>query len=982
MGKIYKIDLSEPFPKALAQGLIERFCNPQDMARCLVLLPSRRACLFFQNALQNLVQLKGQNILLPKIVSLSDIEDGSHNLILNAGLEKNISEPLSSLHQMGLLVHLVMDFQKRAYLKYNPSQAFDLTFDLMSLLDEAQTANVSLDTLDQLAPQVFSHHWQVVLEFLNIIKTFYPQILKDLKKMDPSVFKRENLLNLSKEWLKNPIETPVILAGTTATRFATQKLAQSILKLKQGHIVLPGVDLDSFDKPFVLNPNHPQFALHEFVKSLQEETNNQNGFQIQNWVEQQENSNLNKSVFGSRTRFLHAAMGDCFAQAIHINETDLIDATKDVTLLECNNLSQEACSIAVILRSLLEDKKNKSIVLVTPDRQLARRVKVELKRWNIVPNDSAGTPLSQTPVGQFFNLCGAMLNNPNIGEFLSLLKHPLCAKNGFETKQGYVSRANHLSFSRILEARYFRGRPFFSIDNLSSHMVHDNEPMKNWLDHILTMIKINFKNSNLKFLNEWIDVHYDLARNFFGGDINQLWTQEDGVELRKQIETLQTSGHLFPKLKSPDYISLLKKILAKGAIHPVEGLNHPIMILGTIESRHHNADAIILASMNEETWPKLPDVDPWLNRSMRAQIGLPSLERKIGLSAHDFCVCFSAPQVFITRSKRGNGADTTASRFIVRLETFLKKHNVSLKKQANNWLDLANQLILKPNQNNQSMNDTNFNEGIYACPAQQFRPLEYSLTDIQTYVNEPYVYYARKILKLSPLKPLHTKLEASDRGILLHKIFELVLKEFNPHSRFELNDIYEIASVLFQKHKDDPLVQTFWWGRFENIAKWFHAVLSEQKRAIEKVYTEVEGKMKVFTKAGEATITGKADRIDLLGNGLLRIIDYKTGTPPSAKDLENFRAPQLPLEALIAVNANEFNGFENVHKTGVESIEFWHLKGDAKGGVIEPYKKMENLIDTTQESLLILLEYCLSPDKPYITTGYYQDYLPLTRVEQ
>ncbi len=51
---------------------------------------------------------------------------------------------------------------------------------------------------------------------------------------------------------------------------------------------------------------------------------------------------------------------------------------------------------------------------------------------------------------------------------------------------------------------------------------------------------------------------------------------------------------------------------------------------------------------------------------------------------------------------------------------------------------------------------------------------------------------------------------------------------------------------------------------------------------------------------GPFTIRARADRIDTLADGRLVIIDYKTGAPPTAKQVEAGFAPQLPLEAMIA----------------------------------------------------------------------------------
>src|SRR3546814_12250711 len=75
---------------------------------------------------------------------------------------------------------------------------------------------------------------------------------------------------------------------------------------------------------------------------------------------------------------------------------------------------------------------------------------------------------------------------------------------------------------------------------------------------------------------------------------------------------------------------------------------------------------MILGGLNEGTWPALPSPDPWLAPKIRHELGLPSLERCIGLSAHDLANALGAPQVLITRARRAAAAPAIASRFWLR----------------------------------------------------------------------------------------------------------------------------------------------------------------------------------------------------------------------------------------------------------------------------------------------------------------------------
>ena len=91
------------------------------------------------------------------------------------------------------------------------------------------------------------------------------------------------------------------------------------------------------------------------------------------------------------------------------------------------DLPAEALALALRMRGALEIP-GRTAALVTPDRHLARRVAVELRRWGIEVDDSAGTPLDQTPPGAFLLLTARLIvDGVNPVTLLATLKHPLAA---------------------------------------------------------------------------------------------------------------------------------------------------------------------------------------------------------------------------------------------------------------------------------------------------------------------------------------------------------------------------------------------------------------------------------------------------------------------------------------------------------------------------------------------------------------------------
>ena len=79
------------------------------------------------------------------------------------------------------------------------------------------------------------------------------------------------------------------------------------------------------------------------------------------------------------------------------------DALAEVSIVEADNEHEQALAIAIAMRGALETP-DKTAALVTPDRALAERVSVELRRWNIDVGDSAGVPLPRSEAGTFAQL--------------------------------------------------------------------------------------------------------------------------------------------------------------------------------------------------------------------------------------------------------------------------------------------------------------------------------------------------------------------------------------------------------------------------------------------------------------------------------------------------------------------------------------------------------------------------------------------------
>jgi len=161
------------------------------------------------------------------------------------------------------------------------------------------------------------------------------------------------------------------------------------------------------------------------------------------------------------------------------------------------------------------------------------------------------------------------------------------------------------------------------------------------------------------------------------GDDNDLWSGLGGAPLETVLKGLAGARPL--PLTAAEFPPLLSVLFADIAVARPPGADPRVHILGTLEARLQSADLIIIGGLDEGVWPAEARTDPWLSRAMRAEIGLPPPERRIGLSAHDFAQALGAKSVYLTRALKVDGVPTVPSRWLQRLEALVAASGLAQK---------------------------------------------------------------------------------------------------------------------------------------------------------------------------------------------------------------------------------------------------------------------------------------------------------------
>jgi ATP-dependent helicase/nuclease subunit B len=453
-------------------------------------------------------------------------------------------------------------------------------------------------------------------------------------------------------------------------------------------------------------------------------------------------------------------------------------------------------------------------------------------------------------------------------------------------------------------------------------------------------------------LSALLEAHLDLAIHLAATPEEpegaELWRHDAGQAAHRFTGDLADAADSIGNISGRHYPGLLEQLMDGVTVRPSFGGHPRLAIWGPLEARLQQADLLILGGLNEGTWPPDPAADPWMSRPMRSRFGLAPPERRIGLAAHDFAQGLCAPRVVMTRAVRAGGAPTVPSRWLLRLDALLRRR----KWPEGDWLSWAARLDQA-----EQMSEV---RPPAPKPPVTARPRELPVTAIELWMRDPYGLYAQRILKLRALDPIDADPAARDYGSAVHDALERFLKTYpaGPLPPDALARLIEIGRKSLDEVAARPGLWAFWWPRFESIAAWVVEREGARRVQVRQSFVEIKGSVEIAAPGGLFTLTAKADRIDRLSDGTLAIIDYKTGAPPSVKEVAAGFAPQLPLEAMIARRG----GFPEVGAADVSTLLFWRLKGGLDGGEERPAGK--NVAELTEQAFTGLAELVRRFDDP------------------
>lgn len=977
---LFSIPPGAPFLSTLADALIAGelvgdigwISDPLAVADATIYLPTRRAARAFAAAL---AERADRPAILPRIIPLGDADEAEMRLIGDAdfadmaGLGAPAAEPSERLI---FLADLVMRWRRQLEIAITPAspdshgliagapaEAFGLAADLMRVLDTLTSEGVTPEQLHSAVPGEHDEYWTIARKFLAIATQVWPLYLQS-RGLSDHVARRDLVLRERARQISEGRATgPVIAAGSTGTNPATADLIAAIARHSRGAVVLPGLDLLSSDASFASiigddepHHGHPQATLARLMAKLSAARADVKPL------------GAVSRILAARERVLteamqppaHTAQWPAARAAASLNG-DLDRSLRGVSIIEADNDREEALSVALALRRAIRSP-NRTAALVTPDRALAERVGVTLARWEIGIEDSAGRPLSRAERGALAALSAQWLAAPADGATLTaLLSHPRVA----------IAGMTHDAMKRVasvIDLGLLRGFPAVSdLATLRALFPVRRALANNWQalrpvrrltdsdwDHAAAtldaLIEIERAFAQAGSANgracvgEWVAAHRAalIALTADRDEESWLFSEPDGNALRDLFDALVSTGRERAPLTRDDYPAAIKQLMDSVTLNPPARTHPRIAIWGLLEARLLRADTIILGGLNETVWPPQPSPDAFLNRALRGALSLPQPERRIGQTAHDFVDAFGgAERAILTRAKKSGGAPTIPSRFWQRLAAFAgpaerrREHWSETDKQSgwtracrrgDAYLTIARAL-------DASGKPTPVHRPAPTPPAALI-PRRISVSRVETLVRDPYAIFARQILLLDPSPPIGVGADAALRGVLIHDAVARFSKTGDPFADDAADRLVAIGDALFAESGIDRERILFWRPGFRRAARDFIGWERARRGDIARLDIEQEAQLTLtLADRSSFTLSGRADRIERLRDGTLAIVDFKTGLPPSRREVLRGLAPQLTLEAAMATRGT----FSPVDKGAHASqLIYVRLSGAKSGG--------------------------------------------------
>ena len=538
-------------------------------------------------------------------------------------------------------------------------------------------------------------------------------------------------------------------------------------------------------------------------------------------------------------------------------------------------------------------------------------------------------------------------------DVLDILNHPLVAPYINTKELVYIINSNNFTFvthKKLFELAQSKNELFqllFQKWETTSIKVLES------ISEILVQIKsyLSHDSEDEKITNAFV---YSIFKV-----INKLISYYTNNELLDNLETLQ---------------AIYKQVVAVAEVsfegEPLNGLQ----IMGVLESRVLDFETVIITSVNEGKFPAGKSMNSFIPYDVKRELGLPTYKEKDAIyTYHFYHLLQRAKNIYLLYNTEADGIDGgEKSRFITQL-LVEKQNNHTITEQIYNARvpEIAYKKISIPKSENVQIRLKEISE------------TGFSPSSLTTYIRNPIAFYFQRILRISEVDEVEENIAANTLGTIIHGALEELYKPLI-NKFLSIIDLKNCVSKIDEEilkqfkliYKEGEIKKGRNLLAFE-VAK--RNVLNFLKLEIENI--EKGDVVKILALEKECSrpinhsnlpypvlIKGKVDRIEVR-NGVLRIIDYKTGKVEKANitlkswngltnDIKNDKIIQILAYAFM------YELEVKVQQLEVGIISFKNLKSGFLPFIFKEDKTETTLINTEimskyVEELVVLLSEIL-----------------------
>ena len=551
-----------------------------------------------------------------------------------------------------------------------------------------------------------------------------------------------------------------------------------------------------------------------------------------------------------------------------------------ITIVEKSLPPQEQDQII----DIIQQNKTKNMAIVIPDRRMQHNVITLLQAQDIHIRHKANI-LHEINTALFSSIMQFITSGYETRIALSIINSKLCLALQEHCKA--IQQFNSLILPNISLTQ--------NIFNISPEIFQQHSVSMEFLHTLKEIFSGIISQSKYLALHQIWSEHKNIMHKL------TLPTQEQDSSLEQFITKIDNRiKDNSMRISINDYNTLITSQLNSFTVEVNTQSN--IKILQPTNIGLSSFDIVLLADFTRHSWPITTKENNLINNQIRCALGINPANENINeqeFALHNILQNNNTIITYNTHEKQISSMITIAQAFKPLHQRQVPKPSTSTPK---------NNLQLTYNQ---------------TAPKQINRTL--SITAICTLIMDPFMFYAKYILKLNPKDTIQIDAHKRKYGIIVHEMLEIYSK----------NPKINISELL--KHIEQKLEQST--SRTYSLASdKYHStsVLTQYAKHSQahhtcSAYSEANTTITMPSPQGDVRIIGRIDRLEI-EDQKIKVIDYKTGSVPTKKEVLTGLKPQLSLLALMVrdgtVTCSNTNTPINIPKTQSANIEceYWDLK--------------------------------------------------------